>query len=63
MISQAVRWEIMATCGALALIWAAYVVKRHPQLSPAHVCDQCGMAASLLAVLMFASTAWRAFGY
>ena len=43
--------------------WAAYVVKRHPQLSPAHVCDQCGMAASLLAVLMFASTAWRAFGY
>ena len=39
----------------MALTWVAYAGMRRPQISSAHVCDQCGMAVSLIAVLMLAS--------
>ena len=54
-MSSAVRFGIMLASGIMALTWIAYAGMRPAQISSAHVCDQCGMAVSLIAVLMLVS--------
>lgn len=54
-MSPAVRFGIMLASGIMAVIWTAYVAIRRPRISSADVCDQCGMAVLLIAVLMLAS--------
>jgi len=54
-MSPAVRFGIMLASGIMAVIWTAYVGMRGPQISLVHACDQCGIAATLVAVLMLVS--------
>ena len=60
-MSPAVRAGIMLTSGIMALIWIVYAGTRKAEISSAHVCDQCGMAVSLIAMLMLASDLLRQF--